>query len=281
MPYYLIDMMIEFKINKIALATDLFAFHNKWYRQEPQKSPFPSWFNLEKELEKKFRDEPGYYLINPNPQFNYFWALKEFGLQFEEKGFQKTFLDVSKKIEKIYQEILRNKKFKKILAETEKYRDWVEKEWRENEKFILNYFKNTLGLKIPNYKIVVYIFHSDLYNGHSDYRTKTILWGHSEEWKNYSVVYLTHEILHILIGKKYGNYDLMHAIIELSTNNELRIRLNKKGVYFKEGKSVIIHSYLRDLEKKILPFWKEYLKNRKERNIFNLEKELEKYNDHH
>lgn len=267
-------MIIEFKINKIALATDLFAFHNKWHRQKPEKSPFPSWLDLEKQLEEKFKNEPGYYLINPNPQFNYFWALKELGLQFEEKGFQKTFLDVSKKIEKIYQEILKSKEFKKILSETEKYKDWTEKQWEKNEKFILNYFRNALGLKIPNYKIVVYIFHPDLYNGHSDYQTKTILWGHSEEWKNYSVVYLAHEILHILIGRKYGNYDLMHAIIELAANNELRIRLNKKGVYFKEGKSVIAHSYLEDLKKKILPFWKEYLKNRKERSIFDLEKEL-------
>ena len=66
----------------------------------------------------------------------------------------------------------------------------------------------------------------------------------------------------------------MHAIIELSTDNELRIRLNKKGVYFKKGKFDVGHSFLRSLEKKILPQWKEFLKGRKGKSIVNLGKEI-------
>lgn len=67
-----------------------------------------------------------------------------------------------------------------------------------------------------------------------------------------------------------------HAIIELATDNELRIRLNKKGKYFKEGKFDIGHDHLRKLEQKILPHWKDYLENKGKKNIFELEKELRK-----
>jgi hypothetical protein len=54
-----------------------------------------------------------------------------------------------------------------------------------------------------------------------------------------------------------------HATIELATDNELRIRLNKKGRYFREGKFDIGHNKLREVEKKLLPRWKKYLENPK------------------
>jgi hypothetical protein len=66
----------------------------------------------------------------------------------------------------------------------------------------------------------------------------------------------------------------MHAIIELLTDEELRIRFNKKGVYFKEKQKFIGHKDLISLKKKILPYWKNYIKGRLGGTIFELEKLL-------
>jgi len=79
--------------------------------------------------------------------------------------------------------------------------------------------------------------------------------------------------MHILSFEKIENFDVIHALIELMTDNELRIRLNRKGVYFRERKSDVGHQFLRTLEKRILPHWKLYLKS-KNKNIFVFEKEI-------
>ena len=69
----------------------------------------------------------------------------------------------------------------------------------------------------------------------------------------------------------------MHILIALATDNELRIRLNKNGRYFTYKKTSAEPLYLKklwELERKITPYWKEYLKNRKGRSIIDLEKEI-------
>ena len=260
-------MKLEFKINKPALIKDAFS----------QKS---GSFNLSKELEsqlwKKYCNDPAYYLLDPS---FIDWGLGEIFIQAGEVGFKKSFLKTANFLEKISEEVLKSKEFKKLLSETEKYKDSVEKQWQKNEKFVLNYFKNTLGLKIPKDKITVYIFHPKSFNGHANPETKTIRWGHSEDWPNYSTVYLAHEILHIITKE---TSEIMHALIQLATDNELRIRLNKKGEYFTFKKISNIekmppHSKkVYELEKKIYPIWKEFLESRKEKNIFKLKEKIEK-----
>ncbi|MEK7104697.1 MAG: hypothetical protein AAB868_01510 [Patescibacteria group bacterium] len=87
------------------------------------------------------------------------------------------------------------------------------------------------------------------------------------------MVYLMHETLHLILDKKLGKNNLAHAIIELITDQELRIRLNKNGVYFKESKECVGHPFLLKLSKAILPYWKKYLKS-KDRNIANFYLEM-------
>jgi len=266
-------MKFQFKINKLALIRDTFVLNND-YRLKQKNSPFLFWTKLEKQLWEKFKNEPGYYLINPIYSD---WAFKKIYILAEKKGIEKTFLNIAKTIRKIYKDITNSKEFKQLFSETEKYKIFVERQWNKNKNFVLSYFKNDLGLKIPNYTITIYIFHPKSHNGYADCQTKSILWGHPENWKNYTTVYLAHELLHILTYKKLKDFDVMHALIELATDNELRIRLNKKGKYFipKQKKKMPLHiKKLFDLERKIYPYWKEYLKNRKGRNIFDLEREI-------
>lgn len=272
MIYDQIIMKLKFKINKYALVRDAFVQNfNHRKNNKSEELPFPFWKKLENLFWKKFCNESSYYLINP--QYSD-WGLNQIFIQAEKIGFKKTFLNTFNVLEKIYKEIIKTEEFKRLLSETEKYKNSVKKQWEENEKFILDYFKNTLNLKIPNYAITVYIFHPKSFCGHANSKTKTILWGHSEDWKNYTMTYLAHEILHIIINDK-NHSDIIHAIIELATDNELRIRLNGKGIYFKEEGKNIGHKHLQKIEKKLLPYWKKFLKeNKNKKDIFYLEKEI-------
>ncbi len=261
-------MKFEFKISKFALIRSIFLSNN-YCRKNKKHLLFPFWIKLENRLWKKFRDDPAYYFIN---SIHLDWALDEIAIEAEEKGFHNSFLNITEKVEKIYKEIEKAKEFKRLLTETKKYKSFVENQWKKNEQFVLNYIQNILGLKIPNYTIKIYIFHPKTFHGRANFDLKSIAWGHPEDWKNYSTVYLCHELMHILTYKKTKNAMLMHAIIELAMDNELRIRLNKKGKYFKENNISVGHKSLKSLENSILSQWHKFLKNKNNKSdIFKFE----------
>ncbi len=188
-------------------------------------------------------------------------------------GVKSVFKKEAKKLENIYREIFESNKFKKIYKETEEYLNIIKNQWGKNKKSVYKILQELSGLKLPNKTITVFITHPILRNGRNFPDLNAIGWGHKENWKNYSTVYIAHELMHILTFEKMRNFDVMHALIELMTDNELRIRLNKKGVYFKEKEHNVGHPHLRKLEKRILPYWKLYLKS-KNKNIFVFEKEI-------
>ena len=99
------------------------------------------------------------------------------------------------------------------------------KEWKKAFKIL----EELSGIKLPDITIQVYLTHPKLKNGMA-VDNQTIVWGHPEDWPNYSTVYLCHEIMHILTN--LDRSDITHAVIELMADNELRIRLNNKGKYF-------------------------------------------------
>jgi hypothetical protein len=240
-------MKLNFKIDKKYLLA-----HSLWRNT----TPFPEWDNLK----------------------NYLWQKSVLGYQFLT-GSPETFLQFNKSREiikegdRLYKKALKRKEFKKLLAETEKYRQWLEKEWNKNEKKILGWITKLSGLKIPNKSITIFVTHPKFNNGRSLAEKDVILWGHPEDWKNYSLVYLTHELLHLLT-KKCAKPFITHALIELLADNEIRIRLNNGGTYFKEGKHSVGHPYLAELEKKILPQWKKFMKDRKGKDLLDLEKKI-------
>jgi len=240
-------MKLKFLIDKKYLLA-----HALWRNT----APFPEWDNLK----------------------NYLWQESVLGYQFLS-GSPEVFLQFNqtKKIikegDQLYKKALKRKEFKKLLAETEKYQQWLKKKWDKNEEKILGWVEKLGGLKIPNKTITVFVTHPKFCNGKSLAEKDVILWGHPEDWKNYSLVYLTHELLHLLT-KKCKNQLAMHALIELFADNEIRIKLSGKGAYFKEGKHFIGYPYLAKLEKKILPQWKEFMKDRKGKNLLDLEKKI-------
>jgi len=122
---------------------------------------------------------------------------------------------------------------------------------------------------LPDKEFTVLITHPKVGNGKYA-GENTIIWGHEENWPNYSIVYLFHEALHEILGK--GKF--VHEIIELASDNELRIRLNGKGEYFTENGQQVGHLDLIESEKKLLPNWQKYLKD-PNMTIFEFLKSLE------
>lgn len=241
-------MKLEFLVDK--KYTFLHAFN-----QHQHEEPFKGWSRFTYKIWDKY------------PQECYFLAgFAEWSL------LGKTSLkNLSRKAEKLLEKWLKTPEVKRLIKETEKYRDWLEKEWDKKGEKALIELEKIIKIPLPKKKISVYVTHPKLKNGMAISKT-TIVWGHKEDWSNYSIVYLCHEILHTMLWG--DNLDITHAIIELATDQKLRIRLNKKSKYFKEGKIEVGHPKLKKLAKKILPYWKNYLKDRKGKNIFDLEKEM-------
>ena len=242
-------MTLHFKVNPYYLLAH--SLERTW-----SNKPFPEWARLVKKMQVTsqflFKNSARAFIeINDEKELN--------------QAFQAT--------QKIFFTILKAPEFKKLLQEAERYRAWVENEWRKKGEFTLHILKDITGLTFPHFTLTVLITHPELSNGSNIPEEKIICWGHSEDWKNYTIVYLCHEILHILTHKKFINEEVMHAIIELATDNELRIQINQKGQYFKEGRYEVGHVRLRNLEKRMLPLWKKYLRgNLKAKSIVSFEK---------
>jgi hypothetical protein len=116
--------------------------------------------------------------------------------------------------------------------------------------------ENILKIQLPNKTFKVFVI-APIVGGGSYLGNYKIFWGHKEDWPNYNVVYLMHEVLHAFLHK--GKY--AHEVIELATDNELRIRLNNGGDYFIEGEEKVGHPKLLKKEKELLLKWEEYLKD--------------------
>lgn len=254
-------MKINFKIDKASLATKVFSVR----AQNSQR--FTYWGRTEKSLWKRYNDNPALYLVYPK---HIDWALSV--IKAENKSLSKSLQIMGKNAEIIYKEIFKSAAFRKTLKETEQYLKKIELQWRQHEKFVFNYIKKTLGITLPQKTVTVIVFHPEMSEGRASPRNNLIFWGHREDWENYSTIYIAHELLHILTHRKLLRHDLMHTLIELAADQELRIQLNKKGAYFKEGKDYVGHKHLRKLAKAIIPYWNEYVKN--PTSIFDLEKRL-------
>ena len=229
--------------------------------------PFPAWENSQNELWEEF--PKAYYLLTNHPEVAFIGKqpLKEFSKTCEE-------------VKRMMQKAFKSKEFKRLYKESRTYLDFAKKQWKNNGHKALDILQSLSGLPLPNKDITVFITHPKLYRGFALTTHKIIGFGYAEDYKNSSTINLCHEMLHLMTK----NTRVMHALIELLANNELRIQLNKEGKYFvfqesDETKDSPLHTYvnrMRKLEKEILPFWKDYLQNRSGRNLIDLEKEINK-----
>lgn len=203
---------------------------------------------------------------------NYLWGKYresyEFFLHYEPDHFFsqpdpiQVFDKVNNQISDLLREVLASSEFKDLYKKTESYKEWLSGEWESKKAKVEEALKSILRIDLSNREVKVLVVHPSV-GGGKHIGQGLILWGGKEYWPNYNVVYLAHEFMHEILCSA----DIQHAVIELITDNELRIRLNGEGSYFKEGHEEVGHSSLRMIEEKLLPHWKEYLLNPKQ-NIF-------------
>jgi len=256
---------LDFQINKYYLAYLVVNQSNKLANQPSAELLLATKLkNLQKRLVKNYKNNPAYYFIYLAGYKYIKWAIEQIYLSDIEKSHNNQLEIISKDIQKIFQTIFNSQEFETILKETIEYKNFVEHQWNQNKSFVFNYLEEVLGKKLANLSIKIIIVHPVLNKGHAVLKQNLIVWGHNEDWQNYATVYLAHEITHILFNHYKIKLDnLSHALIELITDNELRIRLNQKGKYFREGRKHVGHPGLRQMEKQILPSWCEYLQNKK------------------
>ncbi len=249
---------LKFKLNRYYLLTHALPLSDL---------PFLAWENLQNTLWEKF--PKAYYLLTTHPEVAFIGnnPLRELSQTCQE-------------VKKMISEAFGSKEFNRLYRESEKYFHFIQKQWRESGGEASDILQKLSGLPLPNKTITIFITHPKLYRGFALPVYNIIGFGYAEDYKNSSTINLCHEILHLMTK----NTRVMHALIELLANNELRIQLNRDGKYFvfqesDETKDSPLHVYvgrMRKFEKKILPFWKEYLKHRNGKNLIDLEKEITK-----
>lgn len=241
-------MTLNFQISKeMLLITGLM--------QEPK---IDNWKKLQDTLWEKYK--PGYQLLQGN-----------YRAIFSCSNYKEILNQSVKDMGGIISEGMKSSEFAELLVNAKNHKIWLEKQWQQKKELINKELVNILKTNVPEELVTVYVLGTLLHEGRN--LNGKIFWGQFEHWQNYSLVYLVHEYLHGLL--KYS--EIEHAIIELIADNEMRIRLNKEGVYFVCNGEQVGHKHLQVAEKLILNDWKEYLKN-KEVNIHQfVEKMKQKY----
>jgi len=150
-----------------------------------------------------------------------------------------------------------------IYKQTKEYLNGCEEQWSNNFEKTEKLVKSLTGIEF-NDDFTVFITHPSLKNGRF-IGNKTIVWGHHEDWPNYTTVYLWHEILHYYLG----NTKVSHALIQFITDNELRVDLNSGTYPPFEG-----HHELFKVMEQSLSLWQNYLGS-ETKNLNELKKEIE------
>lgn len=251
---------LQFKIDKYHLAHNLCL---KYFRDKKQTK----WQKLKKELHTKYGDYSGFLFFEPQ-YIGYNLNLIDF------KNRQGVGLVKDKGIVlDIFNDIFTSAQFKKAFTETAQYKKKVEREWSKNGKKALNLLKNISRLEMKNNNADIFILHPLLDSG-SYMGNNVIEWGTTDHFKNYQTIGLAHELLH-LFTEKQADW-LMHGIIYLAVDEELRIRLNGSKKYFREGTVKTYHKKLIGISRKLLPYWEEYLKAESKENIIDFWKRIHK-----
>lgn len=157
-----------------------------------------------------------------------------------------------------YLELLKKSdQYQKLYQQTEAYLSFCKAQWEKNYRVTHDFLQSITDFDF-NRTIDVYITHPGLLNGVYLPRISVIEWSNrwenqkDERFLNYTTVYLWHEVLH----SYFEHMEIAHVLIELITDNEMRVRLNG-GIYPPfEG-----HNELEELRQNILPQWQAYLKS--------------------
>jgi hypothetical protein len=168
--------------------------------------------------------------------------------QYGSNAFQKLFDEINelKKVKLSYKE---SEQFKKDIIDVKTYIRFIKKDIEKSSPF--EHLREIVRVDLPT-KFTILIFPRRLSCGRTSPDENIIRFGHTEDWKHYTIVYICHEILHLLIP---DTTFVVHAIIELCTDYHLRIIFNK----YKNINTG--HPRLLKYRKEILPYFMKYVKS--------------------
>lgn len=205
--------------------------------------PFNSWTSFVERL--RAQAPQSYYFLAGAPEYALFLS-------------QADLVPIARQATELLGHIQANvPEYKRLETETREYLSFVQDQWQQNRARTEQILKELLRSPLPDREIAVFVTHPCLRNGRT-IDEHTIVWGHPEDYPNYSTVYLCHEIMHILTINRKHRSARTHALIELAIDNEFRIRLNNTGEYFQYPG----HPDLQALKQQLLPIWRDYLRKK-------------------
>lgn len=237
---------------KFIIDRDYLAAHALFWGQGDR--PFPSWIKLRTRLESEYGKIP----------FNYreaLWFVYPADLRGRKGGGPKDVWARS-----LVRNARRSREFGRLFKETQRSLAKIEAEWSVIGSTALAILQEISGLRLPQRTIPVYVTHPRQGNG-SCCGFRMICFSHREDWEYYDTVYLCHELLHVMTR---DSSEIMHALVKLAVDNELRIRLQGERKYFPKTYGGVNNSTIA----RLLPFWRTYLKDRPFRTIVGLKRHL-------
>lgn len=169
--------------------------------------------------------------------------------------------EISKRAAGLLETMKRDPSFIPVLKETERAKQILKQDWEKNYPKTRAIMDDLTGLKLDQ-KLEVLITHPSIRQGMAAPEQGRIFFTDQSHFpgapKNTNLIYLWHETLHHhipprIVGPK--QHDVGHSVIELATDNELRVRLNG-GSY----PPMIGHPYLQEAGNHLLSSWRNYLK---------------------
>ena len=157
--------------------------------------------------------------------------------------------------------------FQAILDQTKANQGRIEQEWNANLERSFEFMQEMTNLPLDN-SYTVFVTHPSLPNGRY-LGSKQIAWGSHPSIENHNAVYLWHEILHD--DENLGTDGRVgHALIELLSDNALRVHLNGENL-----EKLIGHSFLNRIRGKIYADdWQQYITS-SEKDILKFKTEME------
>jgi hypothetical protein len=150
--------------------------------------------------------------------------------------------------EKILSEAKNTPQYSIILSQALDRLNECEKQWQKNYHASLDFMSELTSLPFHR-SFTVFVSHPEVSSG-CYLGNRVICWGGAERERNYTTVYLWHEILHSYLTEKTL---LSHALIEMSADVELMRRLNGQGAQLWPG-----HNELKPMRKLIEADWNEF-----------------------
>lgn len=229
------------------------------------------WQELKKTLASKYEHYPAFLFFDPADVGH---GLSWFNL---DKG--GDIIRDKETVVKIFEEIFESEVFKKAYSETVTYKEKLEKIWSGNAEHIKEY-ENIIQLNVDA-QATVLVLHQDIETG-SYIGNNIIEWGNPDLYENYQLVGLCHEFLHVLTEKQYNQAKteedkwLLHSLIYLSADEELRQVINGRNGYFMSGVVERYHSLLIGTAKESLAAWEKYINEHSYNNVIDLYESLRK-----